>query len=204
MLLHRQRPDSISELLGQLQILQVPPTALHPRARHVSRNSEHSAAASVSFLRQRDQAAADCAGASWPHRCGPPGSCGVAVVESVPPDNAVAAHEAAIPLDPALINPVTPQAALGPVPAGAVVAPEALPPLDPATAAAGIAPVALDSEVVTPVVAALPVGSAVDAAGVYAQAVTLPAGTAYVAGTLGVGYSGSGFLVSERQGLQLV
>lgn len=122
--------------------------------------------------------------------------------EVVTPAKTVVAQATTVsPLDPTLVNVVTPQAAVEAAgPAGAGVAPEALTPIDPTTAAADIASVAVDVAVVTPADGVLPVDSIAADGGVSAQTATPTAITAYADKTLGIGYSGSGFLVSEGQG----
>jgi hypothetical protein len=123
-----------------------------------------------------------------------------ASVEAVPTATTVVAQATTVsPLDPTLVNTVTPQAAVEAVVAGAVVAPEAVTPVDPTTAAADVATVAVNVELVTPADAVLPVDSTAEGAGVAAQTATHPAVTAWNGKTLGVGYSGSGFLVSKDQ-----
>jgi hypothetical protein len=122
-----------------------------------------------------------------------------AAVESVPTASTAMAQETASTITPNQINAATSQAAVDALPWGAVLTPEALTRSGPTAAAADVASTAVDSVVVAPVATSLPVESTAGDAGVSAQAaiVTPPAVVAYAAKTLGVSYSGSGFLVSE-------
>lgn len=109
-------------------------------------------------------------------------------------------------VDPTTLVSTVPQAAVETVPAAAstVVAQEAITAVDPATAAVEVAALPVDS---TPDLTApaevLPVSTTVTVTGedtaASAQAVSsATAVTAYAGNTLGIGFSGSGFLASEK------
>lgn len=106
-------------------------------------------------------------------------------------------------VDPTTLVSTVPQAAVETVPAVAstVVAQEAITTIDPATAAVEVADLPVDSPLVLPTEGVLPVdttGADEDTASAQQAVSSATAVTAYASSTLGIGFSGSGFLVSEK------